>query len=464
MRSRSSRILRIVAAAVLAACLVVPAAPGGARAAGFTFGTPQAESTYDEGITFTVPFESSAPVERVEIRFEYPAARGVFIAPVPLIDSVSHTLTYRLDLASGDHLVPNTTLKVTWAAYAPGSDEPTLSATETVLYADTSQEWQTLKGSLVVVHWVAGDEAFAKEVQRIGDDAVRSTAKSLGVTETEPIDFFIYPDDASFRTALGPGARENVGGEAHPEIRTLFAELTPEQIHDSWVGVVIPHELVHVVFDTAVDNPYTFPSAWVNEGLAVYLSEGYTPGDRNLVADAVASNTLPPLESLTGNFPRDPNKTYLAYAEAVSAIAYLVDEYGEDALWSLVKAYKEGLTDDEAFTRIIGKDVAAFQDGWLAYLGAREPTRYGPQSAPPGPLPPGWSDTGSGTPPSSPGTGNGSTAATPAPSGRATTAPGSQGSPAQGGGDGILILAAVLAVVLVVVAGMLVARRRTSGP
>jgi hypothetical protein len=37
---------------------------------------------------------------------------------------------------------------------------------------------------------------------------------------------------------------------------------------------VVPHELVHLVFDTAVKNPYHFPPRWLNEGLAVYLSEG----------------------------------------------------------------------------------------------------------------------------------------------------------------------------------------------
>ena len=41
--------------------------------------------------------------------------------------------------------------------------------------------------------------------------------------------------------------------------------------------VVVPHELTHLVFDTAVTNPYHFPPRWLNEGLAVYLSEGTSP-------------------------------------------------------------------------------------------------------------------------------------------------------------------------------------------
>ena len=70
---------------------------------------------------------------------------------------------------------------------------------------------------------------------------------------------------------------------------------------------------------------------------------------------------------------------------------------GQDALVALVTAYADGLTDDEAFTRALGQDLAAFQAGWLATSGASEPTQYGPQPAPAGPLPSGW--TGPATTP-----------------------------------------------------------------
>ena len=115
---------------------------------------------------------------------------------------------------------------------------------------------------------------------KIGEDAVARRPTLLGVTETEPVDFFIYADQAAFHDALGPGTRENVGGQAIAEIRTLFALITPSQIDDAWVGIVIPHELTHLVFDTASSNPYHFPPRWLNEGLAVYLSQGYDASDR----------------------------------------------------------------------------------------------------------------------------------------------------------------------------------------
>ena len=74
-----------------------------------------------------------------------------------------------------------------------------------IAYEDDRFDWKTLDGDVVRVHWYEGDQAFGQRALKIGEDAVAATAKLLGVTETEPIDFFIYADQAAFYDALGPG-------------------------------------------------------------------------------------------------------------------------------------------------------------------------------------------------------------------------------------------------------------------
>ena len=188
----------------------------------------------------------------------------------------------------------------------------------------------------MTVHWYDGSEAFARKALKIGDTAVRDTADLLGVTETDRIDFFIYGDqEASFRTALGPGTRENVGGQAHADIRTLFALISPDAINDSWVGIVIRHELVHLAPTPPSTTPIAFPRAGSTRGWRCTCPRA-TPADRNLVADAVDSRELLPLTALTGQFPTEPDKTYLAYAEAVSAIDHLVRISNQDTLLTLI--------------------------------------------------------------------------------------------------------------------------------
>ena len=372
----------------LALVALLPAAPPAVADAGISFDHPTSAASYDQSIDLSINLTTDGPIDRVELWLRFPDTIGPYVV---LVDdpggTAPRTLHYSLDLTGSGHLVPNTTFTATWAAYPSAQSEPVTSTTQTVHYQDTSEDWRTQVGDIVTVHWYQGDEAFATKALDIGEQAIRATAGLLGVTETEPVDFFIYADDAAFRQALGPGTRENVGGQAHPDIRTLFALITPDEINDPWVGVVIPHELVHLVFDTAVQNPYRFPPRWLNEGLAVYLSEGYTQSDHGLVADAVSSGDLMPLDALSGQFPTEFNLTYLAYAESVSSIDYLVRTYDQDALVTLVKAYKDGLTDDQAFTQALGVDLATFEAGWLADLGAQPPRRYGPQPAPTAPPP-----------------------------------------------------------------------------
>ncbi|MEJ7697790.1 MAG: DUF881 domain-containing protein [Candidatus Limnocylindrales bacterium] len=248
-----------------------------------------------------------------------------------------------------------------------------------------------MSGKTVRVHWYEGDDAFGARALKIAEGAIQETGDLLGVAEEAPIDFFIYADQTSFYDALGPGTQENVGGQANAGIRTLFALITPADINDAWVGVVIPHELVHLVFDTAVRNPYHFPPRWLNEGLAVYQSQGYDTSDRSGVEAAARDGSIILLDGLAGQFPTTRDGFFLAYAESASAIDYLVRTYDKDALVALIGSYADGRTDDEAFKTALGVDTAEFGDAWLADLRADRPSKRGPQPAPEGPGPSSWS-------------------------------------------------------------------------
>ncbi len=68
----------------------------------------------------------------------------------------------------------------------------------------------------------------------------------------------------------------------------------------------------------------------------------------------------------------------------------MIRTYGSDALVAVIHSYRDGRTDDEAFEKGLGVDMTAFGAAWLTDLGAKAPTRYGPQPAPPGPIPSAW--------------------------------------------------------------------------
>ncbi len=454
-------------ALLVAATLMVTLLPAAAvvRAAGATFSDPQATATYDDGVEFSIQLDAATSPDRLELRVRRPDTVGPVIFPVSVPSGQgAHRVTAGWDVRRDGHLVPNTRLTGQWVAYA-ADGSTTVSDSIAVRYADTRFDWKTVEGDLVRVHWTEGGDAFGQRALKIGEDAIRDTSQLLGVEERDPIDFFIYADQDAFRDALGPGTRENVGGQAHSDIRTLFALITPSEIDDAWVGIVVPHELTHLVFDTAVDNPYRFPPRWLNEGLAVYLSQGYDQNDRGEVDRAARSGELMPLTALSGQFPTTFDGFSLAYAESVSAVDFLVRRHSRDGLVALVKQYKDGLSDDAAFGRALGEDFATFQAAWFEDLGIAAPKPRGPVPASPGPVPPGW-DAAASVPPapsaSAPAAPTASPTARPTPavsaSVKPTAAPPASDRSTAAAPDLTPILLAVLVIAGAVVLGLVLGR------
>lgn len=458
--SRGARLL-VALAATLA--LLVPAVP--ARAASMSFSGASATSTFNVGVDFSVDLTAAAAPASVEVQIRMPGDIGPYIDTLPSSPQAgTHTLHYTLDTSGSGHLMPNTPITITWVAHPQGGGAAVTSSPFTYRYSDDTQQWQSLRDGIVTVHWTQGSTSFARNAASVAVKAISTDATLLGIQDTKPVDFFIYADDASFRAALGPGTRENVGGEAVTEIRTLFAEFTPSTLNDAWVGITITHELTHQVVDDATNNPYRSLPRWLNEGFAVYQSEGDTTSYRSQVSAAVASGDLLPLTALGWQFPTEPTKTVLAYAESVSAVDYIVRQYGKAALVKLILAYKKGPTDDEALQSAVGLDMASFQTAWYASIGAAAPSPFGPQPAPSGPLPPSWT-TGAGASaapasPAAPSSGtapSAAAAAAPTPAATASTAQASGGSSS---GDAlVLVLVAVMLVSGAVLIGILLANR-----
>ena len=453
--------VRRIASVLLGIALLAGLAPVASAAGPATFGTPTAKSTFGTGVVFDQPVTITAPLGRVELLLTFADSIGPNVTEVANPPATgSTTLTYTLDTAGSSHLIPNTGIVARWRLFpADGSSAVALGPELHVVYADDRFDWQTASGTLVRVHWYEGSAAFGAKALKLGEDQVRETSQLLGVTETEPIDFFVYADQAKFYDALGPSTPENVAGEAFPNIRTLLGLIPPDQIDDPEVAVRIPHEFVHMVFDTASSNPYHSPPRWLNEGLAVYETEGYGASDRSQVDAAAKSGTLIPLDGLTGQFPNG-NDFFLAYAESVASVDYMIRTYGSDSLVSLVRSYASGRTNDEAFTAALGIDMTAFSTAWFKSVNATPKPKSGPQPAPAGPVPSAWTGAAPGGAASSAAPG-----APAAPGATASAAPVPSAPASDGGAPGWLILGVVAVAIGLVGLGWLAfgSRRRGSG-
>jgi hypothetical protein len=320
---------------------------------------------------------------------------------------------------------------------------------------DDRFEWRTIEQDLVRVHWYAGDEPFALSAAQTANEAIDRAAELLGTTLPEPVDLFVYDTQQALVEAVSPN-RENIAGQANPAIDTMFVHVPSDQSAGAFAGEVIRHELTHLVFDEATENQYHAPPRWLDEGVAVYLSVGYTSYYRAPVDSAVADRTLIPLQGLRGLFPATQDGFFLAYGESVAAVDFFVRTHGEERLWELVRSYADGLSDDEAFTRATGGDVEVFNAAWFESLNVDPIEPLGPQPAQPGREPDEW-----GSEPPAPSTpGPSQTSGQPAPAATPTAAPVVGPNPGRPAADltsvavilGLIVLVLVGAVVIAIVA------------
>ena len=293
---------------------------------------------------------------------------------------------------SVDHLLPNTPVRGHVAHHAASALRRRSPGPRPAWSTPTTRfTWKTKTGDRRPGALVRGlGRLRGAGARRSARTASRSRRPCSASPRSEPVDFFIYADQDSFYDALGPSTRENVGGQADAEIRTLFALIPPSQIDDAWVGDRHPARAHAPRLRHGGPQPVPLPAALAQRGARRLRERGLSRRLPLRRRGCGRPAHLIPLSGLVGQFPTSEERFRLAYGESVSAVDFFVRTYGQDALVKLISSYADGRTDDEAFSAAIGVDVAGFEAAWLADLKAETPVRQGPRPAPAGPLPAGW--------------------------------------------------------------------------
>ena len=228
--------------------------------------------------TSSQPVDLATRPTRVELLLQTPgSSRAPASIDVDAADAgrARRRSTSASPLADG-HIVPNTTFTARWRVdrrrrHRPGSGPPVTRDLRRRRGSTGRRSRATSSGSTGTE---GGDGVRPAGPEDRRRRVAQTCGSSLGVTETEPIDFFIYADQDTFYDALGPAPARTSAARPMPTSGRCSPSSRRPRSTTSWVGIVVPHELTHLVFDTAVENPYHDPPHWLNEGLAVYLSRG----------------------------------------------------------------------------------------------------------------------------------------------------------------------------------------------
>ncbi|MGC8633546.1 MAG: peptidase MA family metallohydrolase [Candidatus Limnocylindrales bacterium] len=357
-----------------------------ATAPGIAFGAPSATAVLGQPLTFRNTFRTATRPTRVEALISTPYVPGTSVLDAAATQVADGS--WRASVSEPDPGSVNTVYRFAFRVTLPGRSTVTGPA-GSVTVVDPRFGWQAISGPTITLHWYGQSRSTAQGWLNAGESAVTRDEAAFGVTSVPHLDFFIYADSASFFGAIGAGANADAAGVYIADTHTAFGTVLPSDLGSSFPDQEIAHETTHHVFESATRNPYHPPPLWLDEGIAVYFSEGAGPRRPDL-EQGIAAGRIVPLDGLTGAFPPATDAFVLSYAEAVSAVDFLLRSHGQAALQRLVRAYRQGSTDDQAFQAATGSDAAAFNAAWLASIGVRSVPTYGPRPAPAGPLPPDW--------------------------------------------------------------------------
>lgn len=364
---------RLPGALLLAAAMLMAVA---APVRGFTgFGAMHADATYGVEMTFSVALPGGAP-DRLELLLRFEGSDATLVAPV---EASGSSATYRWDAAARS-LTPNTRITYRWQATDAGHGS--LSPEGTLLYDDDRPglDWHLARIGDATVHWYGSTEAEARRFGQLSADAANAAEALLGDTLAGPIDIFVYVSHDEFFGALGPGAREWTGAATLSELRTIFMWLGGGST--DYLETTITHEVTHVVFHDATDNPFHGPATWFNEGLATWAERQSADRQHATVAGEASSGGLLAFDAIIGQFPIGGQAAALSYAEGATMIQLIIDRYGRGAIGKIAAAWKAGASDAEALQAGTGIPAEQLYAEYFAPFGVGVPQPVSPAPIP----------------------------------------------------------------------------------
>lgn len=129
---------------------------------------------------------------------------------------------------------------------------------------------------------------------------------------------------------------------------------------------IVTHELCHWVMHKA--SRYAKMDRWFMEGVAVFVSKEYDLWEKLRIAQSFLFGQTLRLNEIDHVLRFNPEKAALAYAESVSAVEYLIEQYGFETIQEMVSRMAQGISFYRAFQATIGMDLAEFENQWKLHI------------------------------------------------------------------------------------------------
>jgi hypothetical protein len=173
------------------------------------------------------------------------------------------------------------------------------------------------------------------------------------------------------------------GGLAYADHDIVIIGISERDLE--WGRTTIAHELTHVLVGHLTFSCLGDVPTWLNEGLAVYGEGELDSASQSQLNEAIRSDQLLSVRSLSGGFSEVPSRAYLSYSQSYSIVKYLIETYGQDRMNSLLVALRDGSTVEDALMQVYEFDIDGLENAWRESIGAAPQTASAQPTVQPSP-------------------------------------------------------------------------------
>jgi hypothetical protein len=228
-------------------------------------------------------------------------------------------------------------------------------------------QWDELQTEHYIIKYLPVDQDGVSLVAESAEEAYTSVSSSMGRQPAKQTTIVIYPDSMSLAASFGWDKNEKaLGVYWGGTIRILSprAWLSNLGQRERFVkeGPMV-HEFTHLMVDEMTKGNY---NRWWTEGIAQYMEKKITGFE---FADPFAGGQefhYYTLENLEKNF--DSLDQSVAYWESLKAVDFLVNSYGEEKLYTILRYLGNGDSMNKATEKALGTDYKTFEGDFYHYL------------------------------------------------------------------------------------------------
>ncbi|UCG54510.1 MAG: peptidase MA domain-containing protein [Dehalococcoidia bacterium] len=318
-------------------------------------------------LTFEIEAESDSEIK--DIRLHYQVHRDHFAVVTSeiitdLIPDKKVATSWKWDLIKSGGLPAGTFIEYWWTIT---DSEAEIVQTEKyrIQFNDERYSWRSITEGEITIYWYQGREDFAWQLMATAQMALEELETDTGAQLQKPVSIYIYANAADLQGAM-IFPQEWTGGVAFTTYGTVAIGINTGNLE--WGRRTIVHELTHLVTQQMTFNPYNSLPVWLNEGLSMYAEGEIQPLFESYLRQAVLDDELLSVRSLASPFSTDTGLSYLSYAQSMSIVDFLIDNYGKQKMLELLNTFKIGSSYDGAFTKVYGFDIDGLSDRWSDHI------------------------------------------------------------------------------------------------